>query len=292
MFECAETDFWVRDVVVTFALQAVLVLVGVDVVKDRLKERGWSTDVIVHDEIHSCNETSSQMIGVEEQVNNTMGESGKSTLLHAVSAFDFGCSFDGAFTNPPLTPIERIESHAKKYLALLSRVIVAEPKLLCVYFDLYGILVKKTHTFHSPTMEIVDVGVDNEFKWNLLLRLMKEDIAMIIPALLLKIAPEDLFEPLMACDPLAQSLIEVALTLMYTDLQIPPSSSMVRMVNTYIRMQKKSHSQIASMTDEESTSFSSIIDVDTISLMIPVLGGGILSFLSCLLSLHLCRWSS
>ena len=136
-------------------------------------------------------------------------------LYECALRYDAGRRFGGTFAPPP-AQYEALEEHSRRHMQLLSQLALSQHNLLLFLVDLFAVA-----AFSSSTEPL---------KADFLMRIIRNEVANIVPVLLQLMTAEEILALLENSDAFAVDLVIDMLGLLFRDDRIPPSVTVIQRV--------------------------------------------------------------
>lgn len=150
-----------------------------------------------------------------ESESGTPVQESMQNLYECALRHDGGRRFGGTFVPPPAQD-EALEEHARRHMQLLSQLALSQPRLLLVLVDLFAVAAY--------------LSVKEPIKADFVQRIIRSEVANIVPVLLQQMTPEEVLALLESSDAFAVDLLIDVLGLLFRDDRIPPSVTVIQRV--------------------------------------------------------------
>ena len=193
--------------------------------KKESDEKGEKEDAMAvddHDEGHeeTKGEEGKEEIGEEEGPRLYLSE--------VLVDYDDGQTFEGSFAAflPPLSLVAdeaEIKGYARRAFHLMSQLCVRDYTLLGAILDLAGASI-------SATVEDEEAATGTADKGSTFVSVLRDELATILPAIVVHNSTDRAFECLARSDPAAMPLLEHSLAMLHTDLNVPATEACTQKV--------------------------------------------------------------
>ena len=159
-----------------------------------------------------------QMDVSTEAISDKVGESTIESIqdiYECALRHDGGRRFGGTFVPAPVQD-DALEEHARRHMKLLSQLALSQPKLLLFLVDLFAVA--------------ASLSAKDAFKADCVQRIIRNEVANIVPVLLQSMTAEEVLALLENSDTLAVDLLIDVLGFLFRDDRIPPSLTVIQRV--------------------------------------------------------------